>query len=155
MAASKKTAVLGLSLWAGTDKPRRADFVADNEALEEAVGGHLQDTSVHLTADRVQKIDTPWEVRPYAGNGSATRTMLFSFEPSMVMVFPVGRGMYEHSGGCTKQYGGMAVPTNGSSLGLSISTIQVAVKQDQTPPASGCMAALNEKNVNYLMVAFR
>ena len=28
MAASEKTAVLGLSLWAGTDKPRRSDFVS-------------------------------------------------------------------------------------------------------------------------------
>ena len=154
MAASKKTTVLGLSLWNGTDKPRRADFVADNEALEELVGGHLQDDSVQLTAARAEKVDTPWDVRTYAGNGLTERTLLFSYEPTMVLVFPVGRGMYEHSGGCTKQYGGMAVPGSGS-LGVSVNSIQVTIRQDAAPPASGCMASMNETGVNYRMIAFR
>lgn len=155
MATSEKTEVLGLSLWAGTDKPRRADFVADNKALEELVGGHLKDESVHLTAARIQKLETPWEVRAYTGTGAAQRSTIFGFSPSMVIVFPVDHGMFETSGGCTKQYAGIATAANGGSQGVSINMIQVVVKQDQTAPSSGCMAALNESGVNYVIVGFR
>lgn len=48
MAASKKSTVLGLCLWEGTDKPRRVDFVADNEAIESQLGGHIQNDNLHL-----------------------------------------------------------------------------------------------------------
>ena len=68
MAASEKTAVLGLSLWAGTDKPRRADFVSDNTALETLVGGHLGDSDLHLDETRRTRLDEPFTVRTYTGN---------------------------------------------------------------------------------------
>lgn len=52
MAASKKSTVLGLCLWEGTDKPRRVDFVADNEAIESQLGGHIQNDNLHLNDTR-------------------------------------------------------------------------------------------------------
>lgn len=65
MAASKKSTVLGLCLWAGTDKPRRVDFVADNEAIESQLGGHIQNDNLHLNDTRRKRLDTPTEVRTY------------------------------------------------------------------------------------------
>ena len=62
MAASKKSTVLGLCLWEGTDKPRRVDFVADNEAIESQLGGHIQNDNLHLNDTRrkwcgIKKVD--------------------------------------------------------------------------------------------------
>lgn len=92
MAASEKTEVLGLSLWAGTDKPRRADFVADNSALETLVGGHLQNADLHLDDARRARVDTPVEVRTYTGTGAVSRSLVFDFSPSAAIVFAIGKG---------------------------------------------------------------
>lgn len=155
MAASEKTAVLGLSLWAGTDKPRRLDFVEDNEALETLVGGHLQDTDMHLNAERMARVDAPFEVRTYIGTGAASRSLVFDFTPQAAIVFAVGKGPAEYNGTYTKAYAGFSAGGQ-HGLGVELSTIQVTVMQDQTEPAAGgSMAALNESGVSYAIIAFR
>ena len=104
MAASKKSTVLGLCLWEGTDKPRRVDFVADNEAIESQLGGHIQNDNLHLNDTRRKRLDTPTEVRTYTGTGAASRTILFGFSPSAVIVFAVDKPFSQATTGCTKQY---------------------------------------------------
>ena len=37
MPTSNKTEHLGLNQWLGTDKPKRADFVEDNAAIDHAM----------------------------------------------------------------------------------------------------------------------
>ena len=139
MAASEKTAVLGLSLWAGTDKPRRLDFVEDNEALEMLVGAHLQNEDLHLNDERLARVDQPFETRTYTGTGAESRGLAFSFPPKAV----IGFAAYRSNTG----YAGFAA--NGrSSAGLAVNGIQVTVKQDAS-------AALNENGVTYVMLAFR
>lgn len=155
MAASEKTEVLGLSLWAGTDKPRRVDFVADNTALETLVGGHLSNAELHLDDARRARLDAPVEVRTYTGTGTASRSLVFSFQPQAVIVFAVGKGPAEYSGAYTKQYAGFSAGGQ-HSLGVALSTVQVQVAQDQTEPETGgSMAALNESGVTYAMIVFR
>lgn len=155
MAASEKTPVLGLSLWAGTDKPRRLDFVEDNEALEALVGGHMQNTDLHMDAERLARLDTPFEVRTYTGTGAQSRSFVFGFTPKAAIVFAVGKGPAEYTGTYTKQY--MCFSAEGqSSLGMELSSIQVKVQQDQSEPeAGGSMAAMNENGVSYAIIAFR
>ena len=152
MAASEKTAFLGLSLWAGTDKPKRSDFVEDNEALETLVGGHLQNNDLHLNAARLARVDAPFEVRTYTGTGAENRSIVFGFAPRAVMVFAVGKGAAEYNGTCTKQYAGFSVEGQ-HSLGVELSTIQAVVHQQSE--AEGSCAALNETGVVYVMLAFR
>ena len=103
MAASKKSTVLGLCLWEGTDKPRRVDFVADNEAIESQLGGHIQNDNLHLNDTRRKRLDTPTEVRTYTGTGAASRTILFGFSPSAVIVFAVDKPFSQAMTGCTKR----------------------------------------------------
>lgn len=144
MAASKKSTVLGLCLWEGTDKPRRVDFVADNEAIESQLGGHIQNDNLHLNDTRRKRLDTPTEVRTYTGTGAASRTILFGFSPSAVIVFAVGKPFSQATTGCTKQYAGIAAGGQ-NSLGVTLSTAQVTVRQTQTAPTDGSgMASLNE-----------
>lgn len=128
MAASKKSTVLGLCLWEGTDKPRRVDFVADNEAIESQLGGHIQNDNLHLNDTRRKRLDTPTEVRTYTGTGAASRTILFGFSPSAVIVFAVDKPFSQATTGCTKQYAGIAADGQ-NSLGVTLSTAQVTVRQ--------------------------
>ena len=153
MAASEKTAFLGLSLWAGTDKPKRSDFVEDNEALEALVGGHLQNEDLHLNAARLARVDEPFAVRTYTGTGAESRSIVFGFAPRAVAVFAVGKGAAEYTGICTKQYAGFSAEGN-NSLGVELSTIQAVVHQ-QNETVGGSCAALNESGVVYVMLAFR
>lgn len=152
MAASEKTAFLGLSLWAGTDKPKRSDFVEDNEALETLVGGHLQNDDLHLNAARLARVDVPFEVRTYTGTGAESRALVFGFAPRAVTVFAVGKGAAEYDGARTKQYTGFSAEGH-HSLGVELSTIQAVVHQQNA--AEGSCAALNETGVVYVMLAFR
>lgn len=153
MAASEKTAVLGLSLWAGTDKPRRSDFVSDNTALETLVGGHLQNGEAHLDDARRARLDEPFSVTTYTGTGVATRKHLLAFAPRAVLIFAAGKGAAEYTGSYTKLYA--AYWANGqSSRGLTVSGMQPAVQQE-TAASDGCAAALNENGVTYVIVAFR
>ena len=103
MAASKKSTILGLCLWEGTDKPRRVDFVADNEAIESQLGGHIQNDNLHLNDTRRKRLDTPTEVRTYTGTGAASRTILFGFSPSAMIVFAVDKPFSQATTGCIKQ----------------------------------------------------
>ena len=148
MAASEKTAVLGLSLWAGTDKPRRSDFVSDNTALETLVGGHLGD------AARRQRLDEPVSVRTYTGTGAESRRHLLSFSPRAVLVFAADKGAAEYTGAYTKLYAAYWADGQGSR-GLSVSGTQPTVLQEAAPQAGGSAAALNESGVTYVIVAFR
>ena len=50
MPTEQKTS-LGLNRWQGTDKPARADFVADNETLDSLLAEHFGDTQAHLSAE--------------------------------------------------------------------------------------------------------
>ena len=155
MAASKKSTVLGLCLWEGTDKPRRVDFVADNEAIESQLGGHIQNDNLHLNDTRRKRLDTPTEVRTYTGTGAASRTILFGFSPSAVIVFAVDKPFSQATTGCTKQYAGIAAGGQ-NSLGVTLSTAQVTVRQTQTAPTDGSgMASLNESGVTYAVLAFQ
>lgn len=154
MPASEKTAILGLSLWTGTDKPRRVDFVADNEALEAKVGGHVADDQKHLDAALRQRITAPFELKTYTGTGAESRSVVLGFAPSAVIVFAVGRGSGLYNGTYTKQYAGFSCGGQ-HSLGLTLTSIQLRVQQTAAPAAGGEMAALNESGVTYAVMAFR
>ncbi len=78
MATNEKSTVR-LCLWEGRTKPRRVNFVADNEAIESQLGGHIQNDNLHLNDTRRKRLDTPTEVRTYTGTGAASRTILFGF----------------------------------------------------------------------------
>lgn len=130
-------------------------FVADNEAIESQLGGHIQNDNLHLNDTRRKRLDTPTEVRTYTGTGAASRTILFGFSPSAVIVFAVDKPFSQATTGCTKQYAGIAADGQ-NSLGVTLSTAQVTVRQTQTAPTDGSgMASLNESGVTYAVLAFR
>ena len=87
MSASVKTANLGLSAWIGSDKPTRLDFVNDNQKLDTAVGNHINSTAVHLSDSDRERLETPYVVGYYGGNGINNRSITLDFEPKAVFVY--------------------------------------------------------------------
>lgn len=69
MASSGKSEKLGLSLWEASDRPERLDFRQDNEQLEQLLGGHLADASLHLTPEQKNYLQAPYALYTYAGTG--------------------------------------------------------------------------------------
>ena len=79
MAATYHTTHLGLSLWAQTDCPQWADFLQDNQKLDQQVGGHIQDSALHLTAEEKQYLSQRSASVTYTGTGSGTQSVTLPF----------------------------------------------------------------------------
>ena len=56
MPTENKTTNLSLNSWLATDKPKREDFVNDNNIIDTVLGTHIADTSLHITEDFVESI---------------------------------------------------------------------------------------------------
>lgn len=155
MASTNYTANLGLCDWAATDKPKRADFVSDNNTLDTVVGGHIADTNIHVTAAEKALYSKPYSVFTYAGDGEATRTISVSDSPKLAIVFQkyepfvtvdADNNNVVH---CAIVYYGL-----GASSGVSLSTTALTVSQDTTA-TDGIINNLNEEYGQYVVVLFR
>lgn len=156
MASSSKTSNLGLNIWSGTDKPRRTDFVEDNNIIDEALGGHLADSERHLTAAEREKLNAPVSAVSYSGTGTSARTLSFGFSPSFAVVFKRfdAFNTYNSVGGYTKINGAFfsSKETSDDCGGISGSTLTV---KQSTSASDGIFYNLNEQYGQYVAVAFR
>ncbi len=93
MASTNKTEHLSLNQWVLTDKPRMDDFNSDNQKLDQAVGEHTADTTLHITSSERNK----WNGAPklavgtYVGNNALTRTISVGFTPKVLRCLRPGR----------------------------------------------------------------
>ena len=88
MPSSNKTPNLGLNNWSGTDKPKRADFVQDNQLIDAAVHNHVADQDLHCSPEDRARLNQLVVTGFYVGNGASERTLTLSFAPSFALVFP-------------------------------------------------------------------
>ena len=91
MAASSTSTVLGLSLWAQTDCPEWADFLQDNQKLEQLAGGHISNAALHLTAEEKQFLSQRTALMSYVGTGSGAASVTLPFSPRKITVFAQGK----------------------------------------------------------------
>lgn len=91
MAASSTSTVLGLSLWAQTDCPEWADFLQDNQKLEQLAGGHISNSGLHLAAEEKQFLAQRGTVLTYTGTGSGAASVTLPFSPRKITVFAQGK----------------------------------------------------------------
>ena len=91
MAATNHSATLGLSLWEATDCPQRADFLQDNQKLEQAVGGHIQNSGLHLSTQEKQYLAQRAAVLTYTGTGSGAASVTLPFLPRKLTVSAQGK----------------------------------------------------------------
>ena len=154
MASSSFTANLGLCNWAATDRPKRADFVSDNNIIDNTVGTHIADTNVHMTAAEKEKALQPCKTYMYAGDGESTRTIATDFAPKMVIVFKKNAAPTEYSDGVTVINSAFSTYTHGSSAGLNVTSSGFVVQQ-QAQASGTSRISLNETGCQYAAVAFR
>ena len=91
MAASSYSTILGLSLWNQTDCPKLADFLQDNQKLEQLAGGHIANNALHLTAEEKQFLSQRTALLTYTGTGSGGASVTLPFLPRRLTVYAQGK----------------------------------------------------------------
>lgn len=154
MASTNHTANLGLCSWSASDRPKRADFVSDNSIIDSALGGHLADTTLHMSSAEKTKALEPFESFIYSGNGDASRTISTGFRPSFVIVYKRGAAPVEYTGGVNVVNSACAFYGHGGTAGLSVSSSGAVVTQ-QSAASDGKRLSLNETDCQYTLIAFK
>ena len=154
MASSSFTPNLGLCNWTENDRPKRADFISDNGIIDAALGGHLSDTDLHMSAAEKAKALTPFVCVDYSGSGDASRTIATDFRPSFAAVFKKSSAPVVYSDGVTVVNSGYACYGHGGTAGVSIGSSGVAVQQESSS-SNGRRISLNEEGCQYLLIAFK
>ncbi|MDR2656100.1 MAG: hypothetical protein LBC56_08585 [Oscillospiraceae bacterium] len=160
MASSNKTDNLNLNKWIATDKPKREDFVSDNEILDQALSSHTQNSGVHINADERTLWTNSAQKTPvtgsYVGDGTTSRDFALGFQPEFIIVAQVNYFGYIFtlSGEYTKGYMAMASPAGGTP-GLSVLTSGFRVKSAASVPSDGMFYKINDNGKTYIYIAFR
>ena len=154
MPTEQKTS-LGLNRWQGTDKPARADFVADNETLDSLLAEHFGDTQAHLSTEDRLLLGNAATVGTYNGNGAESRSITLPFAPTAVLVFQMDAPPIEsHTGYYRVNFA--IVTEEGGTQGASLSGTTLTVQQAQGTPAADSMAnSLNQAGGGYGYLLFR
>lgn len=152
MPSAFKTTNLGLNVWLGSDKPTRSDFVSDNNIIDNKLGGHINNTDKHLSADEKIRLDSPYEIQILQGNGDTIRTVELNFQPKIAICFAVNTPSVVTQGSISTVSSAIAVYNTGGSGGLVISENSIKVKNETDGNA---FYNLNESGVQYILIAFR
>ena len=155
MPSTNKTTHFGLNNWSGTDKPKRIDFVQDNETLDQVLYAHFQDTDLHFSPEEREAFSNRLITGSYIGTGDAQKVLnISSSAVKACFIFPIQRpfcepdaakGMLVHSGfACA----------SGGTGGITLSAGQVLVQQSQQAE-NGYFWNLNEKAKTYLYFALQ
>ena len=154
MATSNYTPNLHLSAWSDSDRPKRADFVSDNSIIDTQLGGHLADTTGHLTAQEKAKLSEPFVFNVYTGTGESSRTISLSFQPKLAIVFKRGVPFVTYSNGVNSVNAAVGCYGHGCSEGISLSSSGVVVTQSAAA-TDGVKICLNETDSQYTVIAFK
>lgn len=153
MASSKKTANLGLNNWTETDCPKRSDFVSDNQIIDNLVGNHIKDSSLHLTSSEKDRVSVPFDINTYYGTGEASTELQFNYSPKFVIVCKKNSPL-QTSKSSNIVINAAIASTVGVSGGIKISNKTVTVKQSATAE-NGIMYNLNDSNSEYMIITFK
>ena len=156
MASKNKSEKLKLNLWAETDRPQRADFNSDNMIIDAALGEHLENEEIHLTAEEKSRAVMPLASTAYQGNGEVSRSVTLPVEALAVMVYCEGMpfAIYDKSAETLRNYSAFYMFGAGSSTGISVQNKTLVVTQD-TQSKNSVMNCLNESGKQYRVVVIK
>ena len=153
MASSNKTANLGLNNWTESDCPKRSDFVSDNQIIDNLVGNHIKDSSLHLTASEKDRVSAPFDINTYYGTGEESTTLQFNYIPSLVIVCKKNSLLQESKSSYVVVNSGVASSV-GTTGGVRISNKIVTVEQS-TSATDGVFYNLNNSSSEYMIITFK
>lgn len=146
MPSTNKTANLSLNQWAESDRPMRNDFNSDNALIDSALGGHIKNGNIHVTAEEKEFLKDSHMTYMYTGTGENSKTVTLTESFRYICVFASGKP-FLNSG---KAYSAVGYAGLGSTLGLTISASATGFTVNQNE--SVC---LNESGVQYKAVMFK
>lgn len=156
MPTNNKTA-LGLNSWVGTDKPMRADFVADNVLLDSLLTGHFNDTQKHLSpADRAL-LTEGFVLARYTGNGAGSQDITLPFEAKIVIVYGYRKpaASYNAAAGYNECSFAVITPLGGMQGVYLDGNILTVCQSAAAQAAGGTLCNLNASGAVYFYAAFR
>ncbi|MGI6255292.1 MAG: hypothetical protein ACOYJZ_06625 [Acutalibacter sp.] len=159
MAATNHSTNLGLSLWEQTDRPEWADFLQDNQQLEQLAGGHIANSALHLTAEEKQFLAQRGTVVTYTGSGTGSASVTLPFLPRRITVLAQGKPPM-----APREDGGWDVfqeewlsgeETSYGVGGISVAedTLTVTLTEGAFAGESGIYHALNRSGITYVVAA--
>lgn len=158
MAATNHSQHLGLSLWEQTDRPEWADFLQDNQKLEEKAGGHIQNAALHLTAEEKQFLSQRTKLLTYAGTGSGAASLKLPFLPRKLTVSAQGKpAMAPREDGGWDVFSeiwlqGEESATYGTGgIQIAAETLTAQFSQEAFAEGSGLYHSLNQSGVTYIV----
>lgn len=156
MASTNKTEKLGLNLWAESDRPQRVDFNNDNMILEQVVGEHAENNSLHLTEGEKTRVSAPVGYTGYVGNGETSRAVTLPTNALAAVVYCVGMPseVYDSAKGCVSNYKALAVFGAGAQRGVTLGGNTITVVQE-TEASEGARMCLNDQGRQYRVVFLR
>lgn len=155
MASTNSTEHLQLSQWSGTDRPKMADFNADNRKIDEALHAHTADGAAHVSAqERAAWTGAAPVHGSYEGDGQPMQEIPLGFSPSFGIVFAAGKNPFQPVDQTTVALRAAFLAGGGSSQAALVTGTGFSVLSSATP-VSGRVAALNEAGVTYQYLVFR
>ena len=157
MPTENKTTNLSLNNWLGTDKPQRSDFVEDNQILDEVIGNHLSNYTMHFSSSDRELLKNPFAIGGLAGDGNATCTHTFDFNPRCVFVFLKNAPFLEYDTENGYTVCNSAVVTTsrgGGTLGASLLLNELTLSQSTTAE-NRRFINLNKDGGQYFYIAFK
>lgn len=155
MASTSYTENLGLCAWQATDRPKRVDFVNDNSIIDEKLGGHLKNTYIHVTSEEKEKLNNPYTVFTYAGDGAASKTFALSDTYTFAIVFQKFYPPIEvKSGNTVVSHCAVVGRLFGSSANITLKSDSIVVTQDTTA-TDNVINNFNENGGQYVILLFK
>ena len=158
MAASSYSTILGLSLWNQTDCPKLADFLQDNQRLEQLAGGHIANNALHLTAEEKQFLSQRTALLTYTGTGSGGASVTLPFLPRRLTVYAQGKpSLLPRSDGGWDVFSQVWLQGEGSASygtgGISVAadTLTAQLSEGAFSGETGLYHALNRSGVTYVV----
>ena len=158
MAASSYSTILGLSLWTQTDCPKLADFLQDNQKLEQLAGGHIANSALHLTAEEKQFLSQRTALLTYTGTGSGGASVTLPFLPRRLTVYAQGKpSLLPRSDGGWDVFSQEWLQGEGSASygtgGISVAadTLTAQLSEGAFSGETGLYHALNRSGVTYVV----
>ncbi len=153
MASTNKTTNLGLNNWIETDSPKRSDFVSDNIIIDNLVGNHIKDMSLHLTADEKDRATRAFDVNTIYGTGESSTTIKFSYTPRVAIICMKNAPFTQQESDYVTVNSAVASEV-GTTGGINISQYTVTVNQSKTA-TNGVFHNLNCSGREYILITFK
>jgi hypothetical protein len=157
MASSSKTAFLGLSNWAASDKPKRDDFNEDNRLIDSGMQMLSQNLdSLSALSESISGAVSgllDCEFGSYDGNSAEMRRITLGYAPKFVFVFPVNRALHEvtFTSGALYVYSAAGIGEK-ASKGLMLESDGFTVIYNVTVNA-GVSMRTNQSGITYCYLA--